>query len=93
MQLLMLSSMPVVLRVISAEAALFDMWCSGHMLPARYIIHTVGPIYDDYSPKEAEELLASAHRCQQSHILPHNLYLSCKRYLRRRLPVLTQRSF
>lgn len=85
--------MLVVLRVITVEAALNYIWCSGHLLPARYIIHAVGPIYDYYSPKEAEELLASAHRCRQSHIPPHSLYLSCNSYASRRLPVLTQRSF
>jgi O-acetyl-ADP-ribose deacetylase (regulator of RNase III) len=29
----------------------------GHDLPARHVIHTVGPVYDRYSPGEAERLL------------------------------------
>jgi len=29
----------------------------GHDLPARHVIHTVGPVYDRYSPGEADHLL------------------------------------
>jgi O-acetyl-ADP-ribose deacetylase (regulator of RNase III) len=34
----------------------------GGKLPARYVIHAVGPIYDERSPEEAARLLASAYR-------------------------------
>lgn len=30
-------------------------------LPAEYVVHTVGPIYGQYSPKEAESLLESCY--------------------------------
>ncbi|MDB5078744.1 MAG: hypothetical protein JWP00_668 [Chloroflexi bacterium] len=30
--------------------------------PTRYIIHAVGPVYDDYSPIEAVQLLSNAYR-------------------------------
>ena len=33
----------------------------GHDLRARHVIHTVGPIYDHYSPVEAEHLLRSCY--------------------------------
>ena len=33
----------------------------GHDLPARRVIHTVGPIYDHHSPAEAERLLRSCY--------------------------------
>ena len=33
----------------------------GYQLPAKFIIHTVGPIYDEYSPTEAERLLTSCY--------------------------------
>lgn len=33
----------------------------GHKLPAKKIIHAVGPIYDAFEPKESEELLTSAY--------------------------------
>jgi O-acetyl-ADP-ribose deacetylase (regulator of RNase III) len=35
---------------------------TGGHLPARHVIHAVGPIYDDYQPQEAAKLLASAYR-------------------------------
>ena len=41
--------------------------CRGHKLPVQHVIHVVPPIYDDYSPEEAEELFANAHRCQEGH--------------------------
>src|SRR4051812_8329653 len=31
-------------------------------LPTRFIIHAVGPVYDDYSPVEAVQLLSDAYR-------------------------------
>ncbi|WP_298815870.1 macro domain-containing protein [Chloroflexus sp.] len=34
----------------------------GFALPARYVIHAVGPIFDRYPPEEADRLLASAYR-------------------------------
>ncbi|ACL24820.1 macro domain-containing protein [Chloroflexus aggregans] len=34
----------------------------GFALPARYVIHAVGPIFDSYSPTEADRLLVSAYR-------------------------------
>jgi O-acetyl-ADP-ribose deacetylase (regulator of RNase III) len=35
-----------------------------HALPARFIIHTAGPIYADYSPDEAADLIESCYaRC------------------------------
>lgn len=33
----------------------------GFNLPAKYIIHTVGPVYANHSPKEAERLLSSTY--------------------------------
>ena len=36
--------------------------CRGARLPADYVIHTVGPIYDAYPHEEAEQLLESCHR-------------------------------
>ncbi len=33
----------------------------GYNLPARFVIHTVGPIYFEHSPKEAEELLTACY--------------------------------
>ena len=35
---------------------------SGYNLPARHVIHAVGPVYADYSPRDAERLLASAYK-------------------------------
>lgn len=34
----------------------------GYNLPAKFVIHTPGPIYDDYDKREAENLLASCYR-------------------------------
>ncbi len=33
----------------------------GYKLPARFVIHTVGPIYYEYTPDEAEALLTSCY--------------------------------
>ena len=33
----------------------------GYKLPARFVIHTVGPIYYEHSPSEAEALLTSCY--------------------------------
>ena len=33
----------------------------GYKLPARFVIHTVGPIYCEHSPSEAEALLSSCY--------------------------------
>ena len=33
----------------------------GYNLPARFVIHTVGPIYFEHSPAEAEVLLTSCY--------------------------------
>ena len=33
----------------------------GYKLPARFVIHTVGPIYFEYTPSEAEALLTSCY--------------------------------
>jgi O-acetyl-ADP-ribose deacetylase len=45
-------------RVAVGHAAI----TTGGNLPARYVIHAVGPIYDDYEPHRAAEVLASAYR-------------------------------
>lgn len=34
---------------------------NGYKLPARFVIHTVGPIYFEHSPAEAEALLTSCY--------------------------------
>lgn len=34
----------------------------GYDLPARHVIHTVGPVYRDHDPDEARRLLASCYR-------------------------------
>ncbi|WP_413204607.1 O-acetyl-ADP-ribose deacetylase [Rhodospirillum sp. A1_3_36] len=34
----------------------------GYGLPARYVIHTVGPVWDHHAPSEADRLLASCYR-------------------------------
>lgn len=33
----------------------------GYNLPAKFVIHTVGPIYYDYSPSEAQKLLTACY--------------------------------
>jgi O-acetyl-ADP-ribose deacetylase (regulator of RNase III) len=34
----------------------------GYNLPAHHVIHTVGPVYNEYTPQEAARLLASCYR-------------------------------
>ncbi len=34
----------------------------GYQLPARYVIHTVGPVYHAHEPEEAAQLLSSCYR-------------------------------
>ena len=34
----------------------------GYKLPARFVIHTVGPVYYDYTPAEAEALLTDCYK-------------------------------
>ena len=34
----------------------------GYNLPSHFVIHTVGPIYDEHTPEEAEILLKSCYR-------------------------------
>lgn len=36
-------------------------------LPARYVIHAVGPVWSSYTPEEADHLLASAVRSSLQH--------------------------
>lgn len=38
--------------------------CRGAELPAKYVIHTVGPVYDAQPPEESAQLLSSAYRCR-----------------------------
>ena len=59
---------------VSYESHRHDLRCRGYQLPVQYVIHAVGPIYDDYSPEEAKELLVSAHRCYTLHNTPHSFY-------------------
>ena len=40
-------------------------------LPAKYVIHAVGPYYSDYEPYEAEELLTSAYEPIMKHAAEH----------------------
>ena len=40
-------------------------------LPAKYVIHAVGPYYSDYEPWEAENLLASAYKSIMKHASEH----------------------
>ncbi len=41
----------------TGEAKLTD----GYNLPARYIIHTVGPVWQQHTPKEADQLLLNCY--------------------------------
>lgn len=45
----------------------------GYKLPAKHVIHTVGPVYDEHSPEEAAELLASCYRHSLEVAEEHNL--------------------
>ena len=38
-----------------------------YKLPAKYVIHAVGPYYSEYEPWEAEELLVSAYKSIMKH--------------------------
>lgn len=40
-------------------------------LPAKYVVHTVGPIWDDHEPKEAERLL---YNCYQKSLALADIY-------------------
>lgn len=40
-------------------------------LPAKYVIHAVGPYYSDYEPYEAEDLLTSAYESIMKHAAEH----------------------
>ena len=46
----------------------------GYNLPARYVIHTVGPVYYEHSPAEAEALLTSCYK--------NSLKLACEKGLK-----------
>ena len=35
----------------------------GFKLPARHVIHTVGPVYFQHPPEEAAQLLSACHKC------------------------------
>lgn len=35
---------------------------SGGNLPAQHVIHTVGPVFHDYTPQDADRLLSNAYR-------------------------------
>lgn len=45
----------------------------GFALPAKYIIHTAGPIYQNYSPEESEALLRACYRNALNLALEHDL--------------------
>jgi O-acetyl-ADP-ribose deacetylase (regulator of RNase III) len=34
----------------------------GYRLPAKHVIHTVGPVFTSHTPEEADRLLSSAYR-------------------------------
>lgn len=42
-----------------------------YKLPAKYVIHAVGPYYSDYEPYEAEQLLANAYKSIMQHAAEH----------------------
>ncbi len=46
---------------------------TGGNLPARHVIHAVGPVYDDYPKEQAAELLAMAYRCSLALARQHQL--------------------
>lgn len=46
---------------------------TGGNLPARYVIHTVGPIWNDASADQCDDLLASAYRSSLSLAAEHEL--------------------
>ncbi len=45
----------------------------GYNLPAKFVIHTVGPIYFEHTPAEAEQLLASCYKNSLSVAKENNL--------------------
>ena len=45
----------------------------GYNLPAKYVIHTVGPIYYEHSPDEAEQLLAACYQNSLMLALENNI--------------------
>lgn len=46
---------------------------SGGQLPARYVIHTVGPVYREWTPAEAAERLAACYRNSLALLRQHGL--------------------
>lgn len=46
---------------------------TGGNLPARHVIHAVGPIYDDHEPAQAAQLLAQAYRSSLAVAREHKL--------------------
>lgn len=42
-----------------------------YKLPAKYVIHAVGPYYNDYEPWAAEELLTNAYKSIMQHVTEH----------------------
>ena len=42
-----------------------------YKLPAKYVIHAVGPYYSDYEPYEAEQLLTNAYKSIMQHAAEH----------------------
>lgn len=45
----------------------------GGQLPARYVIHTVGPVYREWSPEQAAERLAACYRNSLALLRRHGL--------------------
>jgi len=45
----------------------------GYKLPARHVIHTVGPVYTSYEPEDSEELLSSCYASSLKLATMHNL--------------------
>jgi O-acetyl-ADP-ribose deacetylase (regulator of RNase III) len=45
----------------------------GGQLPARYVIHTVGPVYREWTPAEAAERLAACYRNSLALLRQHGL--------------------
>lgn len=43
-----------------------------YKLPAKYIIHAVGPRYDDYEASEAKQLLINAYKSIMNHVTEHS---------------------
>ena len=49
--------------------------CRGFKLPAKYVIHTVGPVYK--SEKDSAPLLYNAHRCESPSLLSSFSFIRC----------------